>query len=447
MTEFEMTISDSVPSRPKISGDTRTAMYGVVLASLLSANAIFVLIYSAAGVTGSSIFTGAFFVTCEVCLLSIAYRRDIEMDLADWFFVAFLVSIAGSLFMNGDTAPLKDWLIFAVSLASYVCCRFVRSEYLACLRTTYLWIASPIVAIGTVITAYFLILQWNDLHGKPLVFGFDAATNFLSAFGFLVIALVTTPLTLRCRVVLSALVFLSVGIFAAAMVRFYFVAIVVALFLAAVLSSGRQRVYIAIIIATMLAGATVGLLARFDTAKVLMTYAIQETETSTIQKTVASTREKYNRTEMVENIVPPSCNLDIDLNNSVAIRKALLRDAFYVIPSAGLFGLGLDSFLTLSCIKGIEVHNSILQAAIEFGWLGALFFLLLIGVAGYRLLPLSRKDDGARFVFCSLAYVTIVSMAHGRVSHDLLLFAFIGLAVGIYETERDTQKQPVVSSQ
>ncbi|QHO78264.1 hypothetical protein ACH79_42455 [Bradyrhizobium sp. CCBAU 051011] len=415
-------------------------MYGVVLASLLSANAIFVLIYSAAGVTGNSILTGGFFVVCEVCLLSIAYRRDIEMSSADWFFAAFLVSIIGSLIINGDTAPTKNWVILAVSLASYVCCRFVRSEHLACLKTTYLWIASPIVAIGTVITAYFLILQWNDPHGKPLVFGFDAATNFLGAFGFLLIALVTTPLTPRRRVVLTALLFLPVAIFAAAMVRFYFVAIVVALLLAAVLSSGRQRVYIAIIIATVLAGSTVGLLARFDTAKVLMTYATQETEISTIQKTVASTQQKHNQTEMVEKIVLPSCNLDLDLNNSVAIRKALLRDAFYIIPSAGLFGLGLDSFLTLSCIKGTEVHNTILQSAIEFGWLGALSLLMLIGVAGYRLLPLSKKDDGARFVFCSLAYVTIVSMAHGRVSHDLLLFALIGLGVGIYE--RDTQKQP-----
>ena len=63
-------------------------------ASLLSANAIFVLIYGAAGVTGSSIFTGGFFVICEICLLSVAYRRDIEIGVADWFFAAFLVSIS-----------------------------------------------------------------------------------------------------------------------------------------------------------------------------------------------------------------------------------------------------------------------------------------------------------------------------------------------------------------
>jgi hypothetical protein len=441
MTELDMTISDSAARQPTISADTRIAIYGVALASLLSANAIFVLIYGAAGVTGNSILTGGFFVTCEVCLLSAAYRRNIEIGMADWLFAAFLVSIAGSLLINGDTAPIKGWLIFAVSLTSYVCCRFVRSENLACLRTTYLWISAPIVAIGTVITGYYLILQWNDPHGKPLVFGFDAATNFLSAFGFLIIVMVTMPLTLRRSVVLSAVLFLPVVIFAAAMVRFSFVAIVGGLFLAAILSVGRQRFYIATIVAIMFAGVIVGNAIRYDTTKVLMTYAIQETE--------ASTTQKYNRVGPLVNVTIPSCNLDVNHDNSVAIRKALLRDAFYIIPKAGLFGLGLDSFLTLSCIKGTEVHNSILQAVIEFGWLGGLSFLLLIGVAGYRLLPLSRKDDGARFVFCSLAYVTIISMAHGRVSHDLLLFALIGLAVGIYETKRDTQKLPaaLVSSQ
>jgi hypothetical protein len=400
---------------------------GVALASLLSANAIFVLIYGAAGVTGSSIFTGVFFVTCEICLLSIAYRRDIEIGIADWFFAAFLVSIAGSLLMNGDTAPIKEWLIFAVSLASYVCCRFVGPEALIRIRITYIWVAAPIVAVGAVVTAYALISQWNDPHGKPIVFGFDAAaTHFVSAFGFLTIAMVTMPLTLRRTAVLSALLFLPVAIFAAAMVRFIFAAIVGGLLLAAILSVGRQRLYIAIITAAVIASVGVGLAARFDITKVLMTYAIQETEVSGIQK--------HNQTEPADKIIPPSCNLDVNQDNSVAIRKALLRDAFYLIPNAGLFGVGLDGFLSLSCIKGTEVHNSVLQTAVEFGWLGGLSLLLLIGVAGYQLLPLARKDEGASFVLCSLTCVTIMSMAHGHVSRDLLLFAMLGIAAATCET-------------
>jgi hypothetical protein len=140
-------------------------------------------------------------------------------------------------------------------------------------------------------------------------------------------------------------------------------------------------------------------------------------------------------------IIAQNCKFTNDFN-SIDIRKTLLRDALHLIPSAGPFGFGLASFMAHSCIKQTEVHNSILQAAIEFGWFGGLSLLLLIGTAGYRLLSISRINADARFVLCSLAQVTITSMGHGRVDSDMLFFALIGLAVGFYETGRTG---PVVS--
>ena len=42
---------------------------------------------------------------------------------------------------------------------------------------------------------------------------------------------------------------------------------------------------------------------------------------------------------------PPSCDLTVNPKNSIAIRKALALDGLYLIPRAGFFGTGLDSFM------------------------------------------------------------------------------------------------------
>jgi len=92
--------------------------------------------------------------------------------------------------------------------------------------------------------------------------------------------------------------------------------------------------------------------------------------------------------------------------------------------------------MKFSCIKSTEIHNSILQAAVEFGWLGGALLLALIVVAGSTMLSLARHDDASRFVLCSLAFVVLLSLAHGRVSRDGVLFALLGCAVGLKETSR-----------
>jgi O-antigen ligase len=421
MTTFEVARAES----PSLN---RGVLLGAALALLFSANAVFVLVYGLAGVAGNSLFTGALLVLSEAAIFLLCFRR-ITLLPADYLFGAFLVCIAASFAINGRTADLKETALLIVSLAAYPACRFVAHSTLDKVKTGFSGVTAALVLIGAILTALAIFDQWPVPQGKPAVFGFyAAATHFLGALAFCILALVTMPLTIRRTAVISALLFLPVAIFAASMVRFTFIALLGGLCLAVILSAGPQRLYVATITAVMLVGVAAGLASRFDATKVLMDYTIQKNEVSAIQK--------RSPAESPISSVPPSCNLDVNLNNSVAIRKALLSDAFYLIPYAGLFGMGLDSFLSVSCVAGHQVHNSILQTAVEFGWLGGLSLLLLIGVAGYRLLPLSRKDDGARFIFCSLAYVTTVSMAHGRISHDLLLFALAGLAVGIYETKR-----------
>jgi hypothetical protein len=126
--------------------------------------------------------------------------------------------------------------------------------------------------------------------------------------------------------------------------------------------------------------------------------------------------------------------MDVNRNNSVAIRRAVLKDGLYLTPVAGPFGLGLDGLLRFTCISGAQVHVSVLQVTIEFGWLAGFAFIFLILAALIPLGRLSWKDHNAKFVVCSLAYCTAITMAHGRISRDFLLFAMIGLASGVYET-------------
>jgi hypothetical protein len=80
----------------------------------------------------------------------------------------------------------------------------------------------------------------------------------------------------------------------------------------------------------------------------------------------------------VELVKLPSCYLAVDLGNSIAIRKMILRDALGLIPSAGWVKGDLDSLMKLSCIKQTEVHNSIMQAAVELGWLVRCCFFFLL---------------------------------------------------------------------
>jgi hypothetical protein len=117
----------------------------------------------------------------------------------------------------------------------------------------------------------------------------------------------------------------------------------------------------------------------------------------------------------------------------------LVQDAVFLIPRSGWIGTGIDSFMKFSCISLTEVHNSILQAAVEFGWLGGSLLLLVIVFAAGAIFPLAMRDDAARFALCSLAFVVLLSLAHGRVSRDGVLFALLGCVVGVRESFRNPE--------
>jgi hypothetical protein len=436
-----MTALDSV-ARVKDPPLNRGVLLGATLAFLFSANTVFIFVYNLVGITGSSLFSGGFLVACEMLIVLLTVRR-VELLLADYIYGAFLLCIAASFAINGLATNPKEIAILIVSLTAYPLCRFISPTALGSAINSFALVNGCIVAIGAVATAHAIFDQWPVEHGKPFVFGTDGgATHFLIALGFLILALVTQPLTLRRSAVISALLFLPVVIFAAALVRLTFVAIVASLFVAAILSAGRQRLYIAIVAASIITAIPAGILCRMDKIQILINFMTEQTQVSLVPKSnYQSTVNKTKASHQTE-IVPPSCTLDVNMKNSFAQRKALTQDALYLTPFAGAFGFGLDGFMKYSCMIGFPIHNSALQAFVEFGWIGGAALVVLVLLSLIRLLPMARQNADARFALCSLAYVAAISLAHGRTSRDILLYALLGLAAGVYETYRTSLTGP-----
>ncbi len=407
----------STAPAPLSHGGLRQIIFGMIFAILISTDSVLVLCFGLTGSSGNSLFTGALLTGTTVAVGLLCFRRYVVLLPVDYLFFALTVCIVSSFVFNGWTSNAREYELLVLSLAAYPICRFVSRADIYSGLLSFICTTGIIVLLGTAATTVALWQQWDDQHGKPFVFGFDAAgTYFLGSLSFLVIALVTAGrLTMRRTAFVSALIFLPTAVFAASLVRFTFIALAGSLCLAAILSEIKQRKHVVAVALVMLVALAAGLLARYDRARLYADYAME-------QPSGFVGLEK-----------PPSCYLKVNPRNSIAIRKVLVQDAFFLIPKAGWIGTGLDSFMKFSCIRMTEIHNSILQAAVEFGWLGGSLLLMII-IAASSMIPLARHDDAARFVLCSLAFVVLLSLAHGRVSRDGLLFALLGCAVSLKET-------------
>lgn len=401
-------------------GSLKHVIFGVTLAILISPNSVLVLCFGLAGIPGNSVFTGTLLTVATLLVGVLCFRRDIVLQPADYLFFALLLCMATSFVLNGWTSNAREYELLILSLAAYPACRFISRMDIVSGRTSFMWAIGIIVLLGTIVTAVALLQQWNGEHGRPIVFGFDAAaTYFLGSLCFLVIALVTGHrLTARRAALISSLIFLPTAIFAASMVRFTFIALAGSLGLAMIVSEAKQRKYVIAVAVVILVAIVTGLVARSNKAGLYADYAMEQTLGDV----------------GVEKL--PTCYLKVNLKNSIAIRKALVQDALFLIPNAGWIGAGLDSFMKFSCIKLTEVHNSILQAMVEFGWLGGSLLLIIIILVVSLMYPLAKNDGATRFVLVSLVFVEILSLAHGRISRDAIIFAFLGCAVGLKETVR-----------
>ena len=393
----------------------RQAAFGAALAILVSYNAILTLGFGFTGSSGNRIATGALLFTLPPLLFLLSFRGELHRQAADFFFAGY-AGMALLSFLINDHGLTKEHLLLVSTLSGYVACRPLIAGDIPVARSAFERITAVIILIGAFVTAAEIIRQWDGEPGKPMVFGFNAAgTYFTTSLGFLVLALLTIDKPRpRRTLAISTLIFIPTAIFAAAMVRHTFLALAGSMFVAIILTERGKRWHLVSVGLVIVMAIVVGLTARYNTTKLYASYIVEQTP-----------EIRSDTTEM------PSCRLAVNTRNSIAIRQALAKDAIHLIPAAGWVGTGLDSFLRFSCIKAHQVHISILQAVVELGWLGGFFYVGLMGLAIHGLVPLARQNGAVRFILCSLVFCIFLSLAHGRISRDVSLFALLGCAVGV----------------
>lgn len=352
----------------------------VAFALLIGMGPALVLAHGLLG-TGPAV-SAVFIVGIIMCLAVTARSVDgLRLNLADEAFILFVVAAAASTWGNGLTASMREYALFGLTLACYPVGRLFSEQTPS---RTFVWILAALLLAGSAATLIALIDQFNYPHGKPLVFGeFDAApAQFLQLAAFIVFAILVVPMKTWERNCLLGICAACAVLFAASQVRFTFAAFGIVM-LIAVQGRWRYRVAAALVLVVVL-----GLLLRPATSMVFVGHLF----------------------------APADCSA---LVSSISMRKQLFSDAISLLPTVGMFGFGLDGFIAKTCV-GVEVHNSFLQAAIEFGWVGGLAFAAVV-------LPAMRAR--AQFAFCGLIFELALSAVHGRLSSDFLLLFFAGYAV------------------
>jgi hypothetical protein len=406
------------------------------LALFVSTSPILVLVFGLTGNHGNSLVTGSFMAASTAALFLFGNRRSFTIEVCDIIFGIYVCCVATSFWINGSQ-DLKEVQLLVLSLAAYPACRLFAGDGV---KPTFIIVTGIIVTAGSIVTATELVHQWDDIYGRPTILGlYAAAVNFAISLGFVMIALACVKLSPRQVAVASLLIFPQAAIFAAAMVRFAFVAIIMSVAVAALTLPPKQRWPVVVILIVFVSAIMTGQLVRYKSAVLNAGYAVNAIKTITGSSSAPSevapiTQLPLNGEAKIPVVgpKPPSCSTGIDERDTIAIRLALLADAWYLIRSSGLFGIGLDNFKKVSCVPEREVHNSFLQATIEFGWIAGAALLTLVSLASWYLIPLTRSDPESRFALCCLVFVSIMDMASGRSSRDALLFLFLGYAVGLH---------------
>jgi O-antigen ligase len=379
-------------------------VWRVAFAVLVSSSALMILGAWATGSASNPVLTAALLAGAPAVMIAGGRFSEFRIGLVDILFGLFVAAALISTAING-LPPAREAGLFALSLLAYPAGRLVP---MGTSFRPFLIVTLLVVGIGTIAVGAALVGQWNDPHGRPIVFGFaHAATVFLTSLGFLMLAVVCLD-DFR-RPVLSAVAAVpALVIFAASQVRFTFVAIAGSLWMAFLVSGPGRRRGTAAVLGLVIASVVIGLAVRPHTSGTFLKYIISAAAAA----------------ERPQNPVAGECG---ELDNSVAIRKTLLRQAVQALPSAGLFGHGLSSMAQRSCFK-MDPHNSVLQAVLEFGWIGGALLVLLVAAALRRLWPVAVENPEAAFVLCCLSHVAMIDMAHGHLATDGLLFLFIGYA-------------------
>jgi hypothetical protein len=385
---------------------TMIALRSVVVAVSISASAILVLFFGAVGVRGSYLASGVMFAAPLAFLLVTSPRM--RFTLGDWVFAAFVGLVAVSIAVNGVAASAKDYALLFLSLLAYPAFRGLGHGFN---RGLFIFITGAVVVAGTIATAIFIMRDEMASGSHPAVFGFpEASVYFAKSFAFILFALASSGVSLLGFL---AAVIVPCVVFPAAMVRYPFVGIVAGLVVIGLTSA--RRLQTAAICAAIVAAFAVGMLARPATSERLIGYVASAIAPSVFASNDSSA---YISAEHAD------CG-PLNWRDSIAIRKALTREALAMIPSAGFFGIGLSGFEKTSCMKQYP-HNIFLQTAVELGLPAALLLVALLAIAFVAAL-------GDSFVAASLVFVCVEAIFSGALTGAMLLFGFVGWAVGLKE--------------
>jgi O-antigen ligase len=388
---------------------------------------LLILLFGGLGIHGNALVT-ACSLAIPICgVACFGTTKGLRIGVEDAAFVGLAACSAISFALNPLVASPKDIMMLIMTLAAYSAARLLSAEYIPFIRQACFQVSAILVAVGVVLIVPPLVSTWSRI-GRPIVFGFDnAPTSFSLSLGLLVLTFVTSQPVLSSRKGLLTTALISIGtmVFAASMVRFVLIAILAIPAICFVLSVRDRKVCLQLGL-VIFGSIALALLARYATASVYMSYAM----------------------DVFFNL--DHCRL-LNPENSLEIRRMLFFDGLRLAPTAGLFGLGLDSFGVLGCIKGLPPHNDVVQAIVEFGWLGGVSFLALIALPLILLFGPARLERDTRFVFLLCSFLILLSMIYGRIDGDIVMFMALGLA-GRLISARDafgrirTQENPIDDS-
>jgi hypothetical protein len=355
---------------------------------------------------GGSLVSAVLLLGSILGLLAAGYWSDLKFDLCDVVFGLLIASILASVANTGLSDP-KEGLLLAITLCSYPAARAAGRHLLT---MGFFAVLIPVIVLGSIETLWALIAQWDQPHGKPVVLTVDAgATIFAVVTGYAVLALAASALPLRQTALAGALLCLPVAIWAASMVRLTLALIPISLACMATFGGKNVRTRaLALAVLVMLATGS-GLASRPAMTSIYARYALAAVVQSPSRLDCAAT----------------------DLDNSIVIRLVLYREALRLFGESGWLGIGFNQIPDRACPREMEVHNSIVQAIVELGPLSGILLIVLIVLPLRSLRVLAPISRDAAFALGAVIFITLLSLAHGRLSRDIQLFALLGYAASI----------------
>jgi hypothetical protein len=392
----------------------------VVFALLYSANVVMIFAHGLFGL--GSVFTGVYLASLTAFLILVGWWFWRGPNTVDYLVAALAALFAISLALH-PPHELKPVALLVLSLAAYPAAR----GFGGCMQKPGFVVTIAITVAMGVIATLIAILR-PDMHGTVMIFGFDhGAAQFSTLVGILIFAFACSS---RPLFPLAMAIFLSVAVFVAAQVHFMFLMLLATLSGGAIISPTRLR-RIIVISAVIVAAIVAGSISRGPKVEEFVGHF---KEAFLPRGDIASIREPGSLAPRSAAVGCP----EVDLNNPLDVRKRLYREAFGLLPFAGLTGFGLNGFKQLSCI-GTQVHNQILQTAVEFGIpAGCVLVLALFRVLA-SLLRLAPTEPEALFALLSLSFAVLISCVYGLTTDSDFIFLTLGYASATANIYGDNQ--------